>query len=91
MIQIILFTAHTHTQSYRSRIDVLLDNEEECAGGVFQQDVTDPEVSSSSSTHLWELATLRVRERERVLRVRERERDSIVCVYEIIILFIVPF
>lgn len=80
MIQIILFTAHTHTQSYRSRIDVLLDNEEECAGGVFQQDVTDPEVSSSSSTHLWELATLRVRERESI-EEGEGERQYSVCVY----------
>ena len=88
MIQII-FLLHTHTQSYRSRIDVLLDNEEECAGGVFQQDVTDPEVSSSSSTHLWELATLRVREREREReRVLKRERDSIVCVCVCVIIFL---
>ena len=88
MIQII-FLLHTHTQSYRSCIDVLLDNEEECAGGVFQQDVTDPEVSSSSSTHLWELATLRVREREREReRVLKRERDSIVCVCVCVIIFL---
>ena len=59
---------------------MLLDNEEECAGGVFQQDVTDPEVSSSSSTHLWELATLRVRERESI-EEGEGERQYSVCVY----------
>ena len=90
MIQII-FLLHTHTQSYRSRIDVLLDNEEECAGGVFQQDVTDPEVSSSSSTHLWELATLRVRERERErenIEEGERQYSMCVCVCVIIFLFL---
>ncbi|XP_019849404.1 PREDICTED: nucleolar complex protein 3 homolog isoform X2 [Amphimedon queenslandica] len=55
----LLATMRIFFQSYRSYISVLLDNEEESAGGVFNPNVPDPEVSSSSSTNLWELATLR--------------------------------
>ena len=45
-----------------SQCEQLLSVEESAAGGVFRPDVPDPEMSHASSTALWELSLLRVRE-----------------------------
>ena len=58
---LLLYLCNSLCQSY-SQCEQLLDVEAMTGSGVYRPDVPDPEMSCSSSTSLWELADLRVRE-----------------------------